>query len=47
VGQDIASFEYTPKPEFEGPFIVFNEENELKLLQRFLDHMKQARMETT
>ena len=26
---DEEDFEYTPKPEFEGPFIVFNEENEL------------------
>ena len=30
VTEDIMSFEYTPKPEFEGCFEVFNEENEVK-----------------
>ena len=29
VSRDIDDFEYTPKPEFEGPFIVFNELNEV------------------
>ena len=28
VSEDIADFEYTPKPEFPGPFTVFNEANE-------------------
>ena len=42
VGEHINDFEYTPKPEFEGPFVVFNEPNELALLRRFLDHMKQV-----
>lgn len=28
VSEDIADFEYTPKPEFKGPFKVFNVENE-------------------
>ena len=28
VSQDIEDFEYTPKPEFEGPFTIFNESNE-------------------
>jgi hypothetical protein len=44
VGEHINDFEYTPKPEFEGPFVVFNEPNELALLRRFLDHMKQVCM---
>ena len=39
ISTDVEDFEYTPKPEFEGPFIVFNEENELALLQKFFDHI--------
>ena len=31
ISQDIEDFEYTPRPEFEGPFIVFNEPDEVKL----------------
>jgi hypothetical protein len=30
VSRDIGDFEYTPKPEYEGPFIVFNEPNEVR-----------------
>jgi DNA polymerase epsilon subunit 1 len=29
VSQDIEDFEYTPKPEYDGPFIIFNEEDEV------------------
>lgn len=29
VSEDIDDFDYTPKPEFEGPFIIFNEEDEV------------------
>ncbi|KAI9179806.1 DNA polymerase epsilon catalytic subunit [Blastocladiella emersonii ATCC 22665] len=39
VSEDIDDFEYTPKPEFEGPFVVFNEANEFDLLRRFFDHI--------
>ena len=39
IGDDVDDFEYTPKPEFEGPFIVYNEPNESGLLQRFFDHI--------
>ncbi|XP_052865449.1 DNA polymerase epsilon catalytic subunit 1 [Anopheles cruzii] len=39
IGGDVDDFEYTPKPEFEGNFIVFNEPNELGLLQKFFDHI--------
>ena len=45
VGEHISDFEYTPKPEFEGPFVVYNETNELALLRKFLDHMKQVVLE--
>ena len=39
ISADVEDFEYTPKPEFEGPFIVFNEEDEKATLQRFFDHI--------
>ncbi|XP_033149828.1 DNA polymerase epsilon catalytic subunit A [Drosophila busckii] len=40
---DVADFEYTPKPEFEGNFIIFNEENEMQLIQKFFDHIMEVR----
>ncbi len=43
VSQDIEDFEYTPKPEYQGPFICFNVENEKAVLDKFLDHIKQER----
>lgn len=43
VSEDIADFEYTPKPEYDGPFLVFNELNEKATLDRFLTHIKEAR----
>ncbi|KAI9739725.1 MAG: DNA polymerase epsilon catalytic subunit [Cirrosporium novae-zelandiae] len=43
VSEDIADFDYTPKPEFEGPFLIFNERNERALLERFFLHVKEAR----
>lgn len=39
ISHDVDDFEYTPKPEFEGQFIVFNEPNELDMIQRFFDHI--------
>lgn len=39
ISHDVDDFEYTPKPEFEGNFIVFNEESEKALLQKFFDHI--------
>ncbi|CAH0728541.1 unnamed protein product, partial [Brenthis ino] len=39
ISVDVEDFEYTPKPEFEGQFIVFNEPNELGLIQKFFDHI--------
>lgn len=30
VSQDVEDFEYTPRPEFEGPFAVFNEPDEVR-----------------
>ncbi|KAI9666717.1 MAG: DNA polymerase epsilon catalytic subunit [Bathelium mastoideum] len=43
VSEDISDFEYTPKAEFEGPFMVFNEPDERALLERFFEHVKEAR----
>ncbi|EEB07800.2 DNA polymerase epsilon catalytic subunit A Pol2 [Schizosaccharomyces japonicus yFS275] len=43
ISEDIQDFEYTPKPEFEGPFVIFNEENEMALLQRFFRHIRSAK----
>lgn len=43
VSHDVNDFEFTPKPEFEGNFIVFNEPDEKALIQRFLDHILDVR----
>ncbi|CAO3645614.1 unnamed protein product [Cunninghamella echinulata] len=43
VSQDIEDFEYTPKPEFEGPFIIFNEPDEYALLRRFFEHIQESK----
>lgn len=43
VGGDITDFEYTPKPEFQGPFHIFNEPDEAATLRRWFAHMRQAR----
>lgn len=29
IGADVEDFEYTPKPEYEGPFTVLNEPDEV------------------
>ena len=36
VSQDVGDFEYTPQPQYPGPFTVFMEDNEKALLERFL-----------
>ena len=43
VSEDIADFEYTPKPEYDGPFLVFNEPNEQSMIERFFLHIKEAK----
>ncbi|KAF2155163.1 DUF1744-domain-containing protein [Myriangium duriaei CBS 260.36] len=43
VSEDIHDFDYTPKPEYEGPFMIFNEADERALLERFFDCIKEAR----
>lgn len=43
VSEDIEDFEYTPKPEFEGRFEVHNEKDEKGVLERFFQHIKNAK----
>jgi DNA polymerase epsilon subunit 1 len=43
VSEDIHDFEYTPKPEYQGPFMIFNEPDEKGLIERFFEHIKEAR----
>ncbi|SPQ99410.1 unnamed protein product (mitochondrion) [Plasmodiophora brassicae] len=43
VAEDIEDFEYTPKPDYPGPFTVFNESNERALLERFVSHIQELR----
>ncbi|KAK3068218.1 DNA polymerase epsilon catalytic subunit [Teratosphaeriaceae sp. CCFEE 6253] len=43
VSEDIADFEYTPRPEFPGPFLIHNAPDEAALLTRFFDCIKEAK----
>ena len=43
VSEDISDFEYTPKPEYHGEFIIFNEPDERAVIERFFLHIKEAR----
>ncbi|KAF7593430.1 DNA polymerase epsilon catalytic subunit [Aspergillus hancockii] len=43
VSEDINDFEYTPKPEYSGPFMIFNESDERAVLERFFGHIKEAK----
>ena len=43
VSENISDFEYTPKPEYPGPFIIFNEPDERSVLERFFQHIKDAK----
>jgi len=42
VGGDIEDFEFSPKPEFEGPFKVINVADEAALLREWFDHMRRV-----
>lgn len=42
ISEDVEDFEYTPKPEFEGFFTIFNEPDENALIQRFFDHIMEV-----
>lgn len=43
ISEDIEDFEYTPKPELQGHFTIFNEVDELAVLQRFFEHIRDVR----
>ncbi|KAG8951372.1 DNA polymerase epsilon catalytic subunit [Tulasnella sp. 424] len=43
VSEDIEDFEYTPKPEYEGPFTIFNEADEAALIRRWFEHIREAK----
>lgn len=43
VSRDVQDFEYSPKPEYEGPFKVFNDANEAAVIRRFINHLKELR----
>ncbi|KAJ3380162.1 DNA polymerase epsilon catalytic subunit [Lobulomyces angularis] len=55
LSEDINDFEYTPKPEYEGPFTIFNEPNEVDyfnfnanyvqvaVIKKFFEHIKETK----
>lgn len=43
ISADVEDFEYTPKPEFEGVFTVWNEPTEKALLNRFFNHINEVK----
>ncbi|XP_065212426.1 DNA polymerase epsilon catalytic subunit 1 [Planococcus citri] len=43
ISEDVDDFEYTPKPEFEGFFTIFNEPNEEALINRFFEHVNDVK----
>lgn len=43
ISSDIEDFEFTPKPEYEGKFTIFNERDEISTIQRFFEHILEVR----
>lgn len=43
ISEDIEDFEYSPTKEFLGNFTIFNEADEVALLQRFFEHVRDVR----
>ncbi len=43
VSENIEDFEYTPKPDYEGKFTVFNEPDEKNTLEKFFSHIQKAK----
>lgn len=43
VSEDIEDFEYTPKPEYEGPFTICNEPDEAALIRRFCEYIQDSK----
>lgn len=42
VSENIEDFEFTPKPDYEGPFTVFNEDDEVCSCATMLIHICSA-----
>ncbi|OLL26048.1 DNA polymerase epsilon catalytic subunit A [Neolecta irregularis DAH-3] len=42
VSRNISDFEYTPKPEYPGPFAIYNEPDEKATLIRFFEHIQDS-----
>ncbi|RYY87674.1 hypothetical protein EON63_03695 [archaeon] len=40
VSEDVADFEYTPKPQYPGPFTVVNLPTEETMLRHFMKHIQ-------
>jgi DNA polymerase epsilon subunit 1 len=44
VGQDVSDFEYAPREDYDvGTFTVFNEPDELHLLKKFFEHIRETK----
>ena len=43
VGSDVQDFRYTPKPEYDAYFTVFNESDEKSSLERFFVHARELK----
>jgi DNA polymerase epsilon subunit 1 len=39
ISENVEDFDFSPKPEFPGHFVVFNEPDERALLRRFFEHI--------
>ena len=39
ISEDVADFDFSPKPEFPGHFVIFNEADEKAVIRRFFDHI--------
>lgn len=43
ISEDIQDFEYTPKPEYPGQFMIFNEPDEKAVLEKFFEHIREVK----
>jgi DNA polymerase epsilon subunit 1 len=43
VSEDVEDFEYSPRPDLEGMFSVWNAANEKTLLERFFSHIAEVK----
>ncbi|KIY72932.1 hypothetical protein CYLTODRAFT_485908 [Cylindrobasidium torrendii FP15055 ss-10] len=43
ISEDIDDFEYTPRDDYPGPFVVFNEKDEAATISRFFSHIREVK----